>query len=88
MQKYLADKFKASLTVSADEVQSQLDAAESAALAEADRRIAELNGQRRTWGTIQAAYDVGPPPLTHLLDVAITRRPGEAVEPGFLQRAL
>jgi hypothetical protein len=83
VQKYLTEKFKASLTVSADDVKSQLDAAQSAAIAEADRRIAELNGQRRTWGTIQAAYDVGPPPITRLLERGNYETPGETVEPGF-----
>ena len=39
---------------------------------------------RRTWGTIQAAYDVGAPPETHLLRRGNHETPGPLVEPGFL----
>ncbi len=84
IQKYLAEKFKEPLKVGGDEVQSSLGKAEQAKLADADRRIAELNLTRRSWGAIQAAYDVGPPPPTHLLRRGNYETPGPAVEPGFL----
>jgi mono/diheme cytochrome c family protein len=84
VQKYLADKFKATLGVDDAALNAALDASQKQQLAEADRRIGALNSTRRTWGTIQAAYDVGPPPETHLLRRGNYETPGPAVEPGFL----
>jgi hypothetical protein len=84
IQKYLADKFSGPLKVSADEVQSALADDEKTKLADAERRIGDLNQARRGWGAIQAAYDVGPPPPTYLLRRGNYETPGAAVEPGFL----
>ncbi|MBI3839673.1 MAG: DUF1553 domain-containing protein, partial [Planctomycetia bacterium] len=84
IQKYLAAKFSEPLKVTGDEVQSALSDAEKTKLAAADRGIAELNRTRRVWGTIQAAYDVGPPPATYLLQRGNYETPGSAVDPGFL----
>jgi hypothetical protein len=41
-------------------------------------------GQRRQVGRIQAIYDVGKPPVTHLLKRGQFETPGAVVEPGFL----
>ncbi len=57
------------------------DKAEQAAL---DGEIAKLNGQRRTWESLQAVYDIGPPTPTRLLKRGAFDRPGAVVEPGFL----
>ncbi len=84
VQKYLADKFKVMLSVDDGALNAVLDDSQKQQLAEADRRIGELNSTRRTWGTIQAAYDVGPPPETHLLRRGNYETPGPTVEPGFL----
>jgi len=48
------------------------------------RRIAERVAQRRRPGHIQALYDVGPAPVTHVLNRGQFETPGPEVEPGFL----
>jgi hypothetical protein len=85
IQKYLADKFAASLKVSPEDVIAALAPADKASTDSLTAEIAELNARRRTWGTIQAVYDVGPPPPTYLLRRGDLDRPGAEVPPGFLQ---
>jgi hypothetical protein len=46
--------------------------------------VALRTSQRKRVGRIQAIYDVGPPPLTHLLKRGQFETPGSVVEPGFL----
>lgn len=84
VQKYLAEKLKAPLAVPPDEVNAGLTAEQRTTLADFGRKTAALNQTRRSWGTIQAAYDVGPPPETHLLVRGNHETPGAVVEPGFL----
>jgi hypothetical protein len=84
VQRYLADKFKPSLDVSDGEINDALVDAEKVKLAEIDRRAGEWERSRRNWGTIQAAYDVGPPPVTRMLVRGNHETPGPPVEPGFL----
>jgi hypothetical protein len=83
VDEYLADKFKQALEIGDAEVAALLDAPQTARIAACDRRIAELRAGRRAWGTIQAAYDVGPPPATRILNRGNHETPGAAVEPGF-----
>ncbi len=84
VQKYLAGKFTASLAVSEGEVAAALSPEQQSTIGEAERQVAQRNSQKRTWGTIQAAYDVGPAPETHLLRRGNHETPGPVVEPGFL----
>jgi hypothetical protein len=84
VQKYLVAKFEAALRVSPEEVTASLSPQDRAAAAELSRQIAELNGSRKGWGTIQAVYDTGPPTPTHLLRRGNHEAPGEEVAPGFL----
>jgi hypothetical protein len=84
VQKYLAGKFEAGLKVSAEEVAGALGEADRAAAAELDAKLVELPKQLRTWGKIQALYDVGPPPSTYLLRRGNHDTPGGEVSPGFL----
>ena len=84
VQKYLAGKFEAALKVSAEEVGAALAPAEKTSVAGMEKEIAALNAERRSWGTIQAVYDVGPPPATYLLRRGNLDRPGPEVPPGFL----
>jgi hypothetical protein len=51
---------------------------------EAKQQVAELQKQKRSYGTLQAVYDVGPPTPTHLLKRGNHDRPGEEIVPGFL----
>ena len=39
----------------------------------------QLTAARQSWGTIQAVYDVGPPPPTYLLRRGNLDRPGAEV---------
>jgi hypothetical protein len=50
-----------------------------------DKQIAELSAKRRSFGAIQAVYDVGPPPPTFLLKRGNYETPGAEVTPGFLE---
>lgn len=84
VQKYLAGKFEAALKVSAEETVAALAPADKTTLDRLEQEIATLNAGRRSWGTIQAVYDVGPPPATYLLRRGNLDRPGPEVPPGFL----
>src|SRR5262249_54859459 len=48
------------------------------------QQVAERTAQRRHVGRIQAIYDVGPAPVTHLLKRGQFEAPGAIVEAGFL----
>lgn len=85
IEKYLAGKFEALLKVSTEEVVKALGAEEGEKREALERRIADLKGRRRTWGTLQAVYDVGPAPATYLLRRGNHETPGPEVEPGALR---
>jgi len=50
-----------------------------------ERRMAALEGYKRSYGKIQALWDVGPPPVTRLLQRGAVESPGPKVKPGFLE---
>jgi len=50
-----------------------------------EREIAAVEAKRKKWGKIQALYDVGPAPATHLLIRGSELSPGPEVPPGFLR---
>ena len=83
VQKYLADKFAAALNVSPEQVDEAVSADDRTAISTAGAEISELDSRRRSWGTIQAVYDVGPPPPTYLLRRGNLDRPGHEVPAGF-----
>ncbi len=85
VQKYLVDKFETLLKVSNDEVVAALSPADKQAADALGAQINRLNATRTTWGTIQAVYDVGPPPATYLLRRGNLDRPGPEVPAGFLR---
>jgi hypothetical protein len=84
VQKYLADKFEASLRVSQEEVTAGLTGEEKSSAAKLQGQVAALEAARQTYGKIQALYDVGPPPKTFVLKRGNFDHPGEEVQPGFL----
>src|SRR5262249_26129651 len=84
VQMYLADKFAALLKVTPEEVKTALSEPDRAAERELTGRIAAAKARRRTFGKIQALYDVGPPPPTHLLKRGNLDTPGPEVKPGYL----
>jgi len=83
--KYLAGKFEAALKVKPEEVSAALDEKDRAAVAAAEREIAGLKGQRRSWGHLQVVYDTGPPSPTYLLRRGNHLTPGGTVPPAFLR---
>jgi hypothetical protein len=85
IQKYLAGKFEKSLLVSAAEVAAALSPKERATVASLEKQLTALSGQRRSWGKIQALFDVGPPPPTHLLRRGDHNSPRAEVQPGFIK---
>jgi hypothetical protein len=84
IQKYLAGKFEGLLKVKPEEVDKALSKADADTLAGLGRQAAALVAGRRRYGKIQALYDVGPPPKTHILKRGEYSRPGAEVQPGFL----
>ena len=79
IQKYLASKFEAALKVSAEESAAALSDADRATVAALEARLADLPKQLKTWGKIQAVYDVGPAPATYLLKRGNYETPGPEV---------
>jgi len=84
VERYLAEKLGPGVAVTAEEVQAALSGAERVQLAEWRRQIEALRSQKRSWGQLQALYDVGPPPETFLLRRGDHETPGRPVEFGFL----
>jgi hypothetical protein len=87
VQKYLLEKFGKKLEIKPEEVDAALGENEQHK-AEKDgieRRMAALEGYKRSYGKIQALWDVGPPPLTRLLQRGAVESPGPKVKPGFLE---
>ncbi len=83
VQKYLAGKFEKALTVSVEEVAAALGASDRDAVKKVNDRLASLKGGRKSFGKIQALYDVGPSPATYLLKRGDHEKPGKEVQPGF-----
>ena len=81
-QRYLAEKFEAALTVKPEEVALSEEA--EGLKAEWEARIADLEKRRGRFGWIQALYDTGPVPKSHLLIRGDINTPGPEVPPGFL----
>ncbi len=84
VQKYLAGKFESALKVTPEEIAAALGAGDKAMIAGLQAQIAELAGQKRSWGKLQATWDVGPAPDTFLLRRGDHETPGAQVDPGFL----
>jgi hypothetical protein len=86
VQKYLADKLGPLAQVSTEEVTRSLNDAERDRIAALGRQVAALNARRQSVGTIQAAWEAGPPPgpPTYLLRRGNLVTPGAEVQPGFL----
>jgi len=85
VQEYLAAKFETALTVKPEEVTASLSSEEKEAAKPLEAQIRATAASRRKWGKIQALYDVGPPPRTHLLVRGSEQSPGGEVQPGFLR---
>ena len=83
IQKYLAEKFMSLLNVSDADVEATLTEAEKAQLKSfADQRAA-LPSQKKSYGVIQALWDVGAPPVSHVHRRGNAKAHGVLVQPGF-----
>ena len=83
-QKALAAKYEKLVQVKPAEIDAALSQSDKDAIGQHNRRITELNASRRKHGWIQAVYDVGPPPATHLLKRGDYLTPRREVPAGFL----
>ena len=84
VQNYLAGKFGNTLTIKSEEVEQALTAQDKTVIAGLRQKISDLKQQVKTHGWIQAIYDVGPAPATHLLERGEFKTPGPQVRPGFI----
>ncbi len=84
-QKDLARKYEAPLKVKPEEVAASFNPAEREAVKALEKRITATESSRRKPGKIQALFDVGTPPRTHLLIRGSEQSPGPEVRPGFLR---
>ncbi len=85
IQKYLAGKFEGQLKVSPDEIAAALSEADKMTAAEITSQTTALASRKRSFGKIQALFDVGPPPVTRRLVRGNYETPGDEVQPGFLR---
>lgn len=83
VQAYLVEKLGGSLTVSDAEADAAFNDDDLGKTSALRREITELNAQRRSWGTIQAVYDIGLAPPTYLLARGNHERPSYEVTAGF-----
>lgn len=82
IQQYLAKKFGTLLEVTPEEVKKALSEEHKAEAAGFQKKIDTLEGYRRSFNRIEALFDVGPPPVTRLLQRGDIESPGPRVTPG------
>jgi hypothetical protein len=85
IEKYLVTKFEGALKVTREEIDAVLKAPDKSAAAEIRKEIQQNQARRRTFGKIQALYDLGPAPRTFRLVRGNYTTPGAEVQPGFLR---
>ena len=81
LQTYLADKFTASVSVTAEEAQKLFAEADSNATKKLDEEIGQLQSQRKSWGVFQTVYNVVDSPPTYVLVRGNHEQPGLQVHP-------
>jgi hypothetical protein len=82
VQKYLVEKLGPAVNVSPPEVDAGLDDATRQKSADLNSQINKLSASKRTYGKIQALWDLGGPPPTYLLRRGYYQTPGPAVQAG------
>jgi hypothetical protein len=83
VQKYLAGKLGPAIAVSAAEIERALSAAERAEISHLNARITELQGDKKSYGTIQAICEQVPPPVVRVLRRGEHNKPGRVVTAGL-----
>jgi len=83
VQKYLAEKFATTLAIADADIDAAITTTEKDSLkASADQR-ATLSAQKKSYGVIQALWDVGLPPVSHVHRRGNVKAHGVLVQPGF-----
>ena len=82
-EQYLAAKYGPSIEISEEALKTALASDQGVSKLREEKKNWE--DSRKTWGMIQALYDVGEPPETHFLEGGSYLSPGEAIEPGFIE---
>lgn len=83
VQKYLADKFAKTLAIADADIDAALTDAEKSLLQSNAEQRATFSAQKKTYGVIQALWDVGPPPVSHVHRRGNVKAGGVLVHPGF-----
>ncbi|HAB14026.1 MAG TPA: hypothetical protein DCE47_20280, partial [Planctomycetaceae bacterium] len=81
VQRYLAEKFTAVLTID-DAALKKLDPGYAKAIGETDKRVKQLGGQKKEQPFVRALWDRGSPSPTYVLIRGNYLTPGRMVEPG------
>ena len=84
IQKFLFNKLGKILEVTPEEVSQVLNQEDTLASTKLQDEIGKLESQRRSFGKIQALWDVGSPPTIQVLLRGNVETPGARLEPGFL----
>jgi hypothetical protein len=84
VERYLVAKLGPLTKVKDDDVLAAMSDSEKAELRKLEDQIRPLDEKRRSYGHIQAVYDVGPPPQSYLFRRGGFENPVAEVEPGFL----
>ena len=82
-QKALVATHDAALKVADADIDAALTEAEKAALKQSVDQRTELSSQKKTYGVIQALWDVGAPPFSHVHRRGNVKAHGVLVQPGF-----
>lgn len=82
-QKALAAKHEAGLKIGDADVEAALTDDEKVKLKSNAEQRGALSAQKRTYGVIQALWDVGPPPVSHVHRRGNVKAHGVLVQPGF-----
>lgn len=81
LQAYLAEKFTESVSVTAEEAQKLFQEEDQNATKKLDQEIGQLRSRRKSWGYIQAVYNVVDRPPTYVLVRGNHERPALQVHP-------
>ncbi len=84
IEKYLVRKLGAHLAVPATGAEEMLEGEDKVRYSAVRAEINEIEKDRRSYGKLQALYDVGPPPPSYLLRRGNHETPAGPIEPGFL----
>ncbi len=84
VQRYLSEKFGDLQKFADSDIEPLVTEEERAAVSAVEAEIATTTSGKRSYGKIQALFEVGTPPATHLLVGGDFTTPSDEVAPGFL----